>query len=137
MKQIEEYFRVMVENDSSDLYLTVARPPMYRVNGKVREEGSESFTPQSLEELAESVMNPEQWEEFKQKKEMNLALSLPKVSRFRVNVLRQRGSVALVVRKIKVEIPSFDSLGLPPGLKDVSMLKRGVVLVVGATGSGK
>ncbi len=137
MKQIEDYFRVMVENDSSDLYLTVARPPMYRVNGKVREGGSESFTPQYLEELAESVMNPEQWEEFKQKKEMNLALSLPKVSRFRVNVLRQRGSVALVVRKIKVDIPSYDSLGLPPVLKDVSMLKRGLVLVVGATGSGK
>lgn len=134
---IEEYFKVMVEKDSSDLYLTVARPPMYRVDGKVREGAHEPFTPESLEELAKSFMNEEQWDEFRHKKEMNLALSLPKVSRFRVNVLRQRGSIAIVVRKIKVDIPSFGSLGLPPVLKDVSMLKRGLVLVVGATGSGK
>jgi twitching motility protein PilU len=137
MMEIEEYFRVMVEKEASDLYLTVARPPTYRVNGKVAAGDHESFTPQYLEDLAKSVMSQEQWEEFQQKKEMNLALSLPQVSRFRVNVLRQRGSVALVVRKIKVEIPCFDSLGLPPVLKDVSMLKRGLVLVVGATGSGK
>ncbi|MEX0803576.1 MAG: PilT/PilU family type 4a pilus ATPase [Candidatus Binatia bacterium] len=135
--EIEEYFKVMVEKDSSDLYLTVARPPMYRVDGKVREGAHETFTPESLEELAKSFMNAEQWDEFRHKKEMNLALSLPKVSRFRVNVLRQRGSIAIVVRKIKVDIPSFGSLGLPPVLKDVSMLKRGLVLVVGATGSGK
>jgi twitching motility protein PilU len=135
--RIEDYFKVMVQKDSSDLYLTVARPPMYRVNGKVREGDHESFTPQALEELAKSFMNDDQWQEFREKKEMNLALSLPKVSRFRVNVLRQRGSVAIVVRKIKVEIPSFDSLALPPVLKDVSMLKRGLVLIVGATGSGK
>jgi twitching motility protein PilU len=137
MMEIEEYFRVMVEKEASDLYLTVARPPTYRVNGKVAAGDHESFTPQCLEDLAKSVMSQEQWEEFQQKKEMNLALSLPQVSRFRVNVLRQRGSIALVVRKIKVEIPCFDSLGLPPVLKDVSMLKRGLVLVVGATGSGK
>jgi twitching motility protein PilU len=134
---LEDYFRAMVEKDSSDLYLTVARPPMYRVNGKVRASEHDSFTPQSLEDLAKSFMSHEQWEEFKQKKELNLALSLPKISRFRVNVLRQRGSVAIVVRKIKVDIPSFDSLGLPSVLKDVAMLKRGLVLVVGATGSGK
>ena len=81
-------------------------------------------------------MNQEQ-EEFRQKKELNLALSLPKISRFRVNVLRQRGSIAIVVRKIKVDIPSFATLGLPSVLRDVAMLKRGLVLVVGATGSGK
>lgn len=137
MLNIEEYFRVMVEKDSSDLYLTVARPPMYRVNGKVRASDNESFTPQSLEDLAKSFMNEEQWEEFRQKKELNLALSLPRISRFRVNVMRQRGSIAIVVRKIKVDIPSFDSLGLPAVLKEVAMLKRGLVLVVGATGSGK
>jgi twitching motility protein PilU len=124
---LEDYFRAMVEKDSSDLYLTVARPPMYRVNGKVRASEHDSFTPQSLEDLAKSFMSHE----------LNLALSLPKISRFRVNVLRQRGSVAIVVRKIKVDIPSFDSLGLPSVLKDVAMLKRGLVLVVGATGSGK
>jgi Tfp pilus assembly ATPase PilU len=90
---LEEYFRAMVEKDSSDLYLTVARPPMYRIHGKVRASEHEAFTPESLEDLAKSFMNPDQWEEFRQKKELNLALSLPKISRFRVNVLRQRGDV--------------------------------------------
>jgi twitching motility protein PilU len=121
---LEDYFRAMVEKDSSDLYLTVARPPMYRVNGKVRASEHDSFTPQSLEDLAKSFMSHEQWEEFKQKKELNLALSLPKISRFRVNVLRQRGSVAIVVRKIKVDIPSFDSLGLPPVLRRSDVEER-------------
>ena len=135
--EIEDYFRVMVEKEASDLYLTVALPPTYRVNGKVGAGDHASFTPQYLEDLAKSVMTPEQWEEFQVKKEMNLALSLPQVSRFRVNVMRQRGSVAMVVRKIKVDIPPFESLGLPTVLKDVSMSKRGLVLIVGATGSGK
>lgn len=134
---IQEYFKVMVEKDSSDLYLTVARPPMYRVDGKIRPGGDQSFTPQDLEELAKSFMSEGQWNEFKQTKESNLALSLPNVSRFRVNVFRQRGSVGMVIRKIKVDIPSFESLGLPPVLKTVSMLKRGLVLVVGGTGAGK
>ncbi len=134
---IQEYFKVMVEKDSSDLYLTVARPPMYRVDGKIQPGGDESFKPQDLEELAQSFMSEEQWKEFKQTRESNLALSLPNVSRFRVNVFRQRGSVGMVIRKIKVDIPSFDSLGLPTVLKTVSMLKRGLVLVVGGTGAGK
>lgn len=134
---IQDYFKVMVEKKASDLYLTVARPPMHRVDSKVRAGSGESFRPQELEELAKSFMNEEQRDEFKDKKEMNLALSLPNVSRFRVNVFRQRGSVGMVIRKIKVDIPSFESLGLPAVLKAVSMLKRGLVLVVGGTGAGK
>lgn len=134
---IQGYFKVMVEKDSSDLYLTVARPPMYRIDGKLREGGDQPFKPQDLEELAKSFMSTEQWDEFKHKREMNLALALPNVSRFRVNVYRQRGSVGMVIRKIKVDIPSFESLGLPPVLKKVSMLKRGLILIVGGTGAGK
>jgi len=134
---IQEYFKVMVEKDSSDLYLTVARPPMYRVDGKVREGGGQPFKPADLEELAKSIMSEEQWEEFKLKKEMNLALALPNVSRFRVNVLRQRGSIGMVIRKVKVDIPSFEALGLPSVLENIAMLKRGLILVVGATGAGK
>ena len=110
MLNLEEYFRAMVEKDSSDLYLTVARPPMYRVNGKVEASEHEPFTPESLEELAKSFMNQEQWEEFRQKKEMNLALSLTKISSYRVNVFRQRGSIAIVDRKIKDDIPSYYTL---------------------------
>lgn len=134
---IQDYFKVMVEKDSSDLYLTVARPPMYRVDGKVQKGDGEPFKPPELEALAQSFMSQEQWDEFKEKREMNLALALPNVSRFRVNVYRQRGSIGMVIRKIKVDIPSLESLGLPPVLKTISMLKRGFILVVGGTGAGK
>ena len=134
---IQDYFKVMVEKDSSDLYLTVARPPMYRVDGKVQKGDGEPFKPPELEALAKSFMSQEQWDEFKEKREMNLALALPNVSRFRVNVYRQRGSIGMVIRKIKVDIPSLESLGLPPVLKTISMLKRGFILVVGGTGAGK
>ena len=135
--QIQKYFEVMVEKDSSDLYLTAARPPMYRVDGRVQASGEQALTPQDLEALASSFLSQEQWTEFQSKKEMNLALSLSSGVRFRVNVMRQRGSIGMVVRKIKVEIPPFDSLGLPPIVKNLALLKRGLILVVGGTGAGK
>lgn len=135
--QIQEYFEVMVKKDSSDLYLTAGRPPMYRVDGKVQASGDPAFTAQDLEALAKLFISQEQWSDFQIKKEMNLALSLPSGVRFRVNVMRQRGSIGMVVRKIKVDIPPFDSLGLPPILKNLAMLKRGLILVVGGTGAGK
>jgi twitching motility protein PilU len=135
--QIQEYFEVMVKKDSSDLYLTAGRPPMYRVDGKVQASGDPAFTAQDLEALAKLFISQEQWSDFQIKKEMNLALSLPSGVRFRVNVMRQRGSIGMVVRKIKVDIPPFDSLGLPPILKNIAMLKRGLILVVGGTGAGK
>jgi twitching motility protein PilU len=135
--QLQKYFEVMVEKDSSDLYLTAARPPMYRVDGRVQGNGEQAFTPQDLDAIAQSFMTHDQWSDFQSKKEMNLALSLPSGVRFRVNVMRQRGSVGMVIRKIKVDIPPFDSLGLPPILKNIAMLKRGLILVVGGTGAGK
>jgi twitching motility protein PilU len=135
--QIQEYFEVMVKKDSSDLYLTAGRPPVYRVDGKVQPSGDPAFTAQDLEALAKLFISQEQWSDFQIKKEMNLALSLPSGVRFRVNVMRQRGSIGMVVRKIKVDIPPFDSLGLPSILKNIAMLKRGLILVVGGTGAGK
>ena len=136
---IKEFLKIMVEKEASDVYLTVASPPMYRIEGVVQPIGDFKFKPADLEELAQSVMNERQWEEFSSKLEMDLVLvlSIPDLSRFRVNILRQRGSVALVVRKIKFEVRSLDDLKLPPVLKDVAVKKNGLVLVVGATGSGK
>ncbi|MEX0803575.1 MAG: PilT/PilU family type 4a pilus ATPase [Candidatus Binatia bacterium] len=137
--EIKELLEVMVEKEASDVYLTVAAPPMYRIEGIVQPIGEFKFTPPDLERLAKSVMNERQWEEFNSKLEMDLVLvlSIPDLSRFRINVLRQRGSVALVIRKIKFEIRSIDELKLPAVLKDIVMRKAGLVLVVGATGSGK
>jgi twitching motility protein PilU len=131
------YFKTMVEIEASDLYLTVARPLMYRVDGQIRSMGDQSFAPNDLEDLAQSVMNERQREEFKQSHEMNMAMSLPGVSRFRVNIFRQRGSVGMVIRRVKADVSTLDELGLPAILKDIAMTKRGLTLVVGATGSGK
>ncbi len=134
---LTEFLGVMVERNASDIYFTVASPPMYRIQGIVQPIGEHVFTPEELEALAKSFMNERQWQQFSEHMEMNLALSYRKLSRFRVNVFRQRGSVGIVIRRIKTEIETLDELGLPPILKDIAMTKRGLVLVVGATGSGK
>ncbi len=134
---INELFKVMVETEASDLYLTVARPPMYRIEGKVQSIGDQTFTPQDLETLVKSVMNESQRREYGENLELNMAMSLPGVSRFRVNVFRQRGSAGMVIRRVKAEVSSLEELDLPAILKEITMSKRGLVLVVGATGSGK
>ena len=134
---IQEFFKTMVGTEASDLYLTVAKPPMYRVDGKIRAVGEHPFSPQDLVNLAEAMMNEKQRKEFAEALEMNMAMSLPGVARFRVNIFQQRGSVGMVIRRIKAEVMSLDEMGLPPLLKDIAMTKRGLVLVVGATGSGK
>ena len=135
--EMSNFLTVMVEKNASDVYLTVASPPMYRIEGTIQPIGEHTFKPQELEALAQSIMSERQWQQFNERMEMNLAMSLPRVSRFRVNVFRQRGSVGMVVRRVKVEIQSVHELGLPPVLKEIAMTKQGLVLVVGATGSGK
>jgi twitching motility protein PilU len=134
---IEDFFRKMVEIEASDLYLTVAKPPMYRTQGKIEVGGDHPFTPQELGDIAQAIMNDKQKQEFAGTMEMNMAMSLPGVSRFRVNIFQQRGSVGMVIRRIKADVMSVEQMGLPPILGDIVMTKRGLVLVVGATGSGK
>jgi twitching motility protein PilU len=129
--------KVMVDRDASDLYLTVDLPPMYRIQGVTQSVGGTPFTNEQLEALANEMMRERQRREFEEKLEMNLALYYPDLGRFRVNILRQRGNVGVVIRQIKVEIVPVDKLGLPPIIKDIAMTKRGLVLFVGATGSGK
>jgi twitching motility protein PilU len=134
---LKEFLGVMVERNASDIYFTIASPPMYRIQGIVQPIGEHVFTHEELEALAKSFMNERQWQQFNEHMEMNLALSYQKLSRFRVNVFRQRGAVGIVIRRIRTEIETLDELGLPQILKDIAMTKRGLVLVVGATGSGK
>ena len=135
--EIVDFLKVMVEKDASDLYMIASSPPVYRIEGAAQRIGGPVLTPQDAESLARSVMNERQWQQFGQAMELDLVISVPNLSRFRINVYRQRGSIALVVRKIKYEIRSFDDLGLPAILRDVAVLKRGLVLVVGAAGTGK
>ena len=97
---IQELFRIMVDKNASDLYLTVARPSMYRIEGVINPVGDHDFESQELEDLAQAIMNERQRKEFAETMEMNLAMSLAGVSRFRVNVFRQRGSVGAALRSI-------------------------------------
>lgn len=129
----------MVDNEASDLYLTVGSPPVYRIEGVIHPIGDAALTTEDLDTFAKSVMNEQQWHDFSERLEMDLVLvlSVPSLSRFRVNVFRQRGSIALVIRKIRYEIKGIAGLGLPPLLSDLILLKRGLILVVGATGTGK
>lgn len=133
----QDFLKIMVDRNASDVYFTVESPPMYRIEGITQPIGDSKFSPKDLEILARSIMTEHQWGEFIAQKEMNLALSISKLSRFRVNAFWQRGTIGLVVRKIVVDIPTLAQLGLPETLKDIIMTKRGLVLVVGATGSGK
>lgn len=137
MLDISKLLQVMVEHDASDLYLTVDSPPMYRINGSVRPAGNRCLQQFDTEALANSIMSDKQQKEFLESNEQNLALYYQGLGRFRVNIFRQRGCLGLVIRQIKANILTIDDLSLPPVLKDVSMTKRGLVLVVGATGSGK
>lgn len=137
MIDISKLLMVMVEHDASDIYLTVDSPPMYRINGVVRPAGNRCLSFSDTEMLANSIMNDRQQREFQETNEQNLALYYPNLGRFRVNIFRQRMYVGLVIRQIKTHIATLDDLGLPTVLKDVSMTKRGLVLLVGATGSGK
>ena len=137
MLDITKLLTVMNEHDASDMYITVDSPPAYRVNGTVRPAGNRCLTPEETYDLCKSVMNDKQQQEFDTTNEMNLALYYPSLGRYRVNIFRQRGCIGMVVRQIKAKIATLDELNLPPQLKDVSMSKRGLILFVGATGSGK
>jgi twitching motility protein PilU len=134
---LRELLKVMVDRNASDLYLTVDLPPMYRIEGIVQKAGETPLTNEQLETLANEMLREKQRKEFAETMEMNLALYYPELGRFRVNIFRQRGNVGFVLRQIKVEIKTIDELGLPPIIKTLAMGKRGLVLFVGATGSGK
>ncbi|OQW37649.1 MAG: type IV pili twitching motility protein PilT [Nitrospira sp. SG-bin1] len=134
---VRSLLKVMVDREASDLYLTVDAPPIYRIHGATQPTDASPFTNEQLEALALALMRGQQRSEFEEKMEMNLALYYKELGRFRVNVFRQKGNVGLVFRHIKAEIQTVEQLQLPPIIKDIAMTKRGLVLVVGATGSGK
>ena len=137
MKALEDYLRHMCEKDASDIYFTVGVPPMFRIEGIVAPYGDDVMTDEDTEAIAYSIMNERQKRIFEEDLEMNLALYYPDLGRFRVNIFRQRSFTGLVLRQIKIRIRTVEELGLPLIMKDIVMTKRGLVLVVGATGSGK
>ncbi len=131
------YLRTMVGKDASDLYLSCGAPASAKVHGTLTPLEPACLTPEQVKSIAYSVMTTEQISEFERRPEMNLAISEDGIGRFRVNIFRQRNSISLVIRNIKTDIPNWENLGLPQVLTSVIMEKRGLVLFVGATGSGK
>ena len=134
---MHDLLRLMVQKKGSDLFITAGYPPAIKLDGKMTPVSSQGLTAQQTAELARSIMNDRQAAEFESTKECNFAIAPAGIGRFRVNAFYQQGRVGVICRTINVSIPNFDDLQLPPVLKDVAMTKRGLVLFVGGTGSGK
>jgi twitching motility protein PilU len=137
IRYMHDLLRMMLQKDGSDLFITAGAVPSMKVDGKMTPLSNQSLSPQHTQVLVRSIMNDRQMAEFDATQECNFAISLPGVARFRVNAFTQRGSVGVVLRVIRSDIPEFESLGLPSVLQDVAMTTRGLVIFVGATGSGK
>ncbi|WP_337058063.1 PilT/PilU family type 4a pilus ATPase [Pseudomonas sp. USHLN015] len=131
------YLELLHQHAGSDMFFSVGSPPHIKLEGHARPLGERALQPGEVRLLANQLMTPVQREEFERELEMNLAISLPGSGRFRANIYLQRGEVSMVVRLIRTEIPSLESLGLPPLLEKLALQDRGLILVVGAAGSGK
>ncbi|MDO9636327.1 MAG: PilT/PilU family type 4a pilus ATPase, partial [Thiobacillus sp.] len=136
-KTIHDLLRLMLAKNASDLFITAGFPPAIKVDGKITPVSNQSLTPAHTSELARSIMNERQWKDFEASNESNFAISPPEIGRFRVNVFVQQGRVGIVMRTIVTKIPRMEELNLPPILRDVAMIKRGLVIFVGGTGTGK
>ena len=137
VKFMHDLLRLMLSKKASDLFITADFPPAIKVDGKMTPVSNQKLTAQHTKELARAIMNDKQSTEFEASKECNFAISPADIGRFRVSAFVQQGRIGMVLRTITTEIPSFDDLGLPVVLKDVAMTKRGLVIFVGGTGSGK
>ncbi len=136
-KFMYDLLRLMVSKKGSDLFITAEFPPAFKIDGKVTPVSNQAMTAQHTSELARAIMNDKQASEFEATKECNFAISPAGIGRFRVNAFVQQGRIGLVLRTITTRIPTVEELGIPTILKDVVMTKRGLMIMVGATGSGK
>jgi twitching motility protein PilU len=136
-KFMYDLLRLLLQKKGSDLFITVGFPPAMKIDGKMTPVSNQALTSQHTGDLARSIMNDKQSAEFESTKECNFAIAPAGIGRFRVNAFVQQGNVGLVLRVITTTIPKFEDLKIPPVLKDVIMTKRGLVIMVGGTGSGK
>jgi twitching motility protein PilU len=137
VKFMHDLLRLMLSKKASDLFITANFPPAMKIDGKMTPVSSQALSGQHTKELARAIMNDKQAAEFEASKECNFAINPGGIGRFRVNAFVQQQNVGMVLRTITTKIPVFDEMGLPPVLKDVVMSKRGLVIFVGGTGSGK
>ncbi|RMH71678.1 MAG: type IV pilus twitching motility protein PilT [Gemmatimonadetes bacterium] len=135
---INDFLAQLVRIDGvSDLHFKVGSPPLLRINGELRPAKFQKLTPQNTRDIALSLVNENVREKFDELRDFDTAYSVPGVARFRVNLFRQRGTLGVVLRKIPLEVPTLDKLGMPETIKKLAMEERGMVLVTGVTGSGK
>lgn len=135
--RVIDFLEKAVQMKASDLHITVASPPIVRINGKLTKLGDIKFTPEDTQEIIEQLMNPYQKQEFERKGELDFSFSNPGLGRFRINVYKQRGSYSMAARVVALRIPSMEELRLPPIITELAKKKRGLILVTGPTGSGK
>jgi twitching motility protein PilU len=136
-KFVFDLLRLMITKKASDMFITSGFPPAMKIDGKMTPVSAQVLSQQQTREISRAIMNDKQNSEFDANNECNFAIGLPGVARFRVNAFIQRGAVGLVFRTITTKIPKFEDLGLPEILKEIAMTKRGLVIFVGGTGSGK
>ena len=137
MFDIDAFLRQMADINGSDLYIAPGVPPRINVDGNLRDAASETLTPKDTRDLVKQMLMDEQWKEFLVNREMNFAYSIKGVARYRVNVYFQRNTIASVIRQIRSDVPDFESLHLPELLGELISGRQGLILVTGATGSGK
>jgi len=135
--ELKTLLEKMMKVNASDLHLKAGAPPVFRIDGRLVIEKSESLTPEVLKTMAYQIMTPSQQQTFERMKEMDFAIGVRGVGRFRVNIFLQRGSIAIAMRAIPMSVKRIDELNLPPILKEISLKPRGLILVTGTTGSGK
>lgn len=134
---VRELLKIMMEKGATDLHLKAGRPPLLRIGGKLMPLEAERLTPENVKNLIYEIMTPEQIQRFEEKHELDIGYSIPGLSRFRVNIFFQRGTVEAVFRAIPFEVPTIDKLGLPEILKELALKNQGLIIVTGPTGSGK
>ncbi|MGD8571054.1 MAG: PilT/PilU family type 4a pilus ATPase [Gammaproteobacteria bacterium] len=137
IKDFNSLLNAMIMRDASDLFITEGLPPSMKINGKITAIEEDPITAEQTHQLAYNLMNNQQRQEFENTLECNFAMSRADTGRFRVNIFKQKHSIGIVLRRIKTDIPTLEALHMPETLKDIALTKRGLVVVVGATGSGK
>ena len=134
---VKPLFKLMVDKKASDLFFTTFAPVMIKIDGKILPVNQMELTPKMVRQAALELMNEDQLEEFTRELEIDFAVSEAGLGRFRVNVFHQRGNIAMVLRFITPDLPELDDLGMPDGIKELVMLRRGMILMVGASEIGR
>ncbi|HBC46908.1 MAG TPA: type IV pili twitching motility protein PilT, partial [candidate division Zixibacteria bacterium] len=133
----KQMMQEMQNRHSSDMHLRVGLRPTVRVDGRLVYIDDQILMPEDIEKILAQILSPEQKDRFHQKREMDLALSISKMGRFRINLYKQRGTIGVAIRQVNTKVPSFQELNLPDIVKDTADSKRGIIIVTGTTGSGK